>query len=454
MKHDLSSATEEQRYIFTDFIKQAQLALKGDSDYEVFAIQGFAGSGKTWLSALIIDELLELGMKVAVTSPTHKAVRVSLNMLKNNGIDTNSPLMYPGTIHHFLNLKLDHGFADDGTADNVTTKAKLVVNKFNECLEYVDVLIVDEASMVSGELYDHALKTLGDRCKIILFIGDSYQLLPVDDEDSSIFLKDDIFHYKLTKVVRQAEDNIIIAKSQELIKAMDQKTYYPSVNDYFVNITEDTEGIKLLKSNVELFELYFSDFKDKMTGAYTNKVVNQFNEYIRYTLYQETKFICDKDELVFQETYTDSKGNIIVSNGEIIEVATCKLTTDIDKFKIWKIVSKKNELGECVRFNVLDPSSYNEFNDLLDKYLADAKIAKGYDRSKAWKKYFKLKEKYAKVRYNFSSTIHKLQGSTYQNMYFDMRGLDYFYRMNRDNVLRLVYVGITRASDQVFILQD
>ncbi len=37
-----------------------------------------------------------------------------------------------------------------------------------------------------------------------------------------------------------------------------------------------------------------------------------------------------------------------------------------------------------------------------------------------WKKYFRLKDAYANVQYIFASTIHKLQGSTYDTVYIDL----------------------------------
>jgi len=444
----LETATEEQKNIHNSFIKSVFSKLDGEQlETDMFSIQGFAGSGKTWLTAKIIETLIKAGIKISTTTPTHKAARVVKEMLLENGINHESEdLLKISTIHHFLNLKLDYGFGEDGSADNVTTKPKLVPNKYNECLDYVDVLIVDESSMIGNNLYEEIMKIIDDRAKIVLFIGDPYQLLPVEDENNTIFQKEEIKHFILSKVVRQNEDSDIIKKSQELINILKTQQFPTSIYELF---TESSNGIEIVTNDTLFLGKYFNDENDKMTGAYTNNTVDQYNNFIRYhTQDKVLDYLVDDDELVLQSSYTNSKGDILINNGEVVKLAKVTYTKDqANGLNIWKCVTE-----DKLYFTVLDPSSYTEHKAMLDKLILEAKQATGYNRSKAWKLFFRLKEKYARVKYNYSSTIHKLQGSTYGNMYFDIRGLDKFYRMDRDSVIRLCYVGITRAKDNVFIL--
>jgi Holliday junction DNA helicase RuvB len=69
-----------------------------------------------------------------------------------------------------------------------------------------------------------------------------------------------------------------------------------------------------------------------------------------------------------------------------------------------------------------------------------------------WDKYFKLRDFFSDVQYVFASTIHKLQGSTYETVYFDLLSLLNNRNISKDSMFRLVYVAITRAKSKVKIL--
>jgi hypothetical protein len=139
----------------------------------------------------------------------------------------------------------------------------------------------------------------------------------------------------------------------------------------------------------------------------------------------------------------------VFQNGEQITLEKVKLIMDASNgLMYWRCYANEKPI------NILDPQSYPAYQEKLKVRLDFAKKAKGNDKRKAWQDYFKLKGRYANVKYSFASTIHKLQGSTYNDMYFDMRDLEYFYSKDKDNVLRLIYVAITRASNCLYILKD
>ena len=64
-------------------------------------------------------------------------------------------------------------------------------------------------------------------------------------------------------------------------------------------------------------------------------------------------------------------------------------------------------------------------------------------------KYFKLRDAFADIQYVFASTIHKLQGSTYNTDYIDLASLINNSRIPVDLKYRLAYVAITRARKQI-----
>ena len=58
---------------------------------------------------------------------------------------------------------------------------------------------------------------------------------------------------------------------------------------------------------------------------------------------------------------------------------------------------------------------------------------------------------FANVQYIYSSTIHKLQGSTYETCYVNVYDLITNDFMSLDEKYRLLYVAITRASKDIKI---
>ncbi len=431
---------KKQKEIFNDFIHNVELLKENKLENKIFSLIGSAGTGKTWLTSKIIHEILNIGLEVAITTPTHKALGVISKMLQKEKIEEK---VLQSTIHHFLNLKMDYGFGDDGSADNVTTKPKLVFNKFNMCLQYVDVLIIDESSMISEELYNLTLKVLDDRTKMILFVGDQFQLLPVEGGENIIYNHPDIVHYELTETVRQKADSSIIKKANEIRDYIKYKQYPANIYDIFQNTDEI-----VIRQESEFLPYYFEDPSEKMVGSYTNKMVDQYNEYIRYIELNTFEYLTDDDEIVFQKPYTNSMNEVIFQNGEQVKIQSTKLVEDIST-GVWYWRTKAN--GRL--FNILDPNSKTRHHDKLQELLETAKLMKGKNRSAAWKAYFKLLNRYALVKYAFASTLHKLQGSTVESMYFDMRDLGKFYRMDPDNTLRLIYVATTRPSNTLNILK-
>jgi len=96
---------------------------------------------------------------------------------------------------------------------------------------------------------------------------------------------------------------------------------------------------------------------------------------------------------------------------------------------------------------------------MLENKIKEAKTAKtGYEKKIKWTEYYNLKEKYASIKFNYSSTVHKLQGSTYDTVFIDIRKMQslYKYSNNREKefLYRLLYVAVTRASKNINILME
>lgn len=163
---------------------------KKDRDVMRFiTLGGYAGTGKTTLLAELRKSLAELDkhLKIGFVSYTGKAARVLKTKLKEEKI------LYPqdtvGTIHSLI-------------YSPVTNEREEIVGwKIKDKIDR-DLIIVDEGSMVDGQIWTH-LQSYG---KPIIVVGDHGQLPPIAG-NFNLMQKPDLL---LTEIWRQEKDNPII----------------------------------------------------------------------------------------------------------------------------------------------------------------------------------------------------------------------------------------------------
>ena len=166
-----------------------------------FVLAGLAGTGKTTIVRYFMDKLNLHPDDVAFVAYTGKAALVLTTMGT------------PATTIHTL-IYMAH-------VDPITKNVTFV--KADKLEKPLRLIVVDEASMVSGEIQED----LESFNVPIIYIGDHGQLPPVQGE-SKLMLNADI---KLEKIHRQAEGNpiIFLAKMARLGAKLPFKTYGPGV---------------------------------------------------------------------------------------------------------------------------------------------------------------------------------------------------------------------------------
>ena len=449
-----NTLTPHQKEVFNNIINDitmnTQSILKSNDIYDnLLSLSGPAGTGKTYLTTQIVEYFIEnknvLDDGVCVTAPTHKAVSVLSSILRENKIQATRK-----TIHSFLSIK---PFKDFKTGEE-----KFSVDKTTKLPPCATLLIIDESSMISANLYEYILEAIEDgRVNTVLFIGDPYQLLPVDNSKTEIFTLRQ--QYKLTEIVRQAKDSYIIKIATKLRERI--------ANQDFINLKQFFHENH--ESEIEFFhnkDEFIADFyknknwhkEDKILGSYTNKSVDAFNKTIRGQFWREKgqltpPTLLPGDMLRFLDAYSVNNVNMY-HNGQIItiEEATPHFHETLE-IKYWdcKVVGAFSQQV----FRVVDPSSKLVFNDKLNKIAKLAKKAQkmknGYKAKQYWEVFFETRDMFANVQYIFSSTIHKLQGSTYDDSYIDLFSLADHNFISDDYKYRLTYVAITRARKNIKI---
>ncbi len=442
-----STLNSDQLNLYHAITNKIEDIIKTDMAWDnIISLMGAAGTGKTYLTTKLIEYFLAKKYTVATTTPTHKALSVLRANIEDSTVKDH-PKLTLSTIHSFLNIKPVTNYS--------TGTQKFVIDKTSQNTHSVDLLIVDESSMVSIELYKYVIDAIeNSRVKAVLFVGDKYQLLPVNDKNQIL---DKIKNtYELTDIVRQVKDSYII-KIATTIREMIQEQNYTTLNSFFTK--NHTPNIEFYHNSDEFYQDFckndnWSD-EDKIITSFKNSEVDKHNRIIRNSYWkskgkstQNIAALLKNDTIVFQDSYTiDDK--VLYHNGDIVKITYAKKeylgALNID---YWCCKSKSGD-----DFNVIDPNSSKKFNFVLTQMAKEAKTEKNYQkREQLWLVFFQTKGLFANIKYNFASTMHKLQGSTYESVYIDLMNLEYLEKTNKDELFRLLYVSLTRASTNIIIL--
>ncbi|MCW2991264.1 MAG: ATP-dependent RecD-like helicase [Solirubrobacterales bacterium] len=149
-------------------------------------LTGGPGTGKSWTMRALVDAVVGGGRRVRLCAPTGKAAR---RLAEATGADAT-------TIHRLLEWSGEEGGFTRDESDPIPG---------------ADLLVVDEASMLSLRLADALFRAVGPRTHVLL-VGDSDQLPPV----GAGRVLDDLIEsgavpaVRLTEIFRQARRSLIV----------------------------------------------------------------------------------------------------------------------------------------------------------------------------------------------------------------------------------------------------
>ena len=174
---------------------------------------------------------------------------------------------------------------------------------------YYDIIIIDECSMISKKILS-ILISLSRKIKgKIIFIGDSYQLPPVNENIS------DVFNLKVNKIslshIVRCSDNVV--KFSESIR-----------NSIDTNANISTKGckgehFKTYKNGAKWLDSYISSFdvnNNDVLLAYTNNRCKEINNYIRNQIYGDlcTTTFVPNEIIVFNNFYKETPIKLVASS--------------------------------------------------------------------------------------------------------------------------------------------
>jgi len=457
--------------------------LDDDAD-DGFVLKGYAGTGKTFLVKRIIEYIISTypKVKVAITAPTNKAVRVLQIDNPFNADDASSSSVFKdvfggrnrvsySTIHKLLGLK--EQISDSGIQS-------FVQDKLNDSsiTEYA-FLIIDEVSMLDDDIcravMEHSSK-VG-----IIFMGDPAQIPPVKRIDSIPLRKQDEYKLKvavLRKIMRQTGEHPVVDASFLIRNNLRVAQPIPKLE---TNLNKERKGIIFVNAETEkntivsILKQYFNcpqfdeDPDYAKVIAWTNTRVQFFNKLIRQIRYGKDaaafeigeKLVANRP--IFEEQYNKFWGNskwvsLLTTSDEMevtdIIIRKKKFTEGNLQFypkvyeltvEVWDAVNRKTETKTIF---VIHEDSLDEYAKLLEEAKELAKTARN---KSVWAVYFNIQKWSANVGYNYAITAHKAQGSTYKMVLLDEENID-----KNSNVLernRIKYTAYSRPTDLLYILR-
>ena len=514
-----------------------------------FILTGSAGTGKTTLITEIIKQDSLKKKKIVLSATTNKAVSVMQKMYNVSNKNINFT-----TIHKLMQIK--RVINADGT--------EVFMFNFNEnpssntkSLFFYDIIIIDESSMISKELACEIL-SLSEKIKgQIIFIGDMYQLPPINEISSDVF-KIKAISYNL-EIVERSKNNIVKysnafrnhIKNSEKIKyknILDDdvsiiKLFDDWLKEYLVIFKKDPLSIILAYTNSQCFRvnglirnklfnnpsdkyikgelIVFNNFYHNIAQKYyssqhaiiydiniTQYVVDEFSfdflfnlkldirktEQIEKLLTKKEKNeddlicpICFEEEKEFGETLCGHAFcmdciKIWLTNNKSCPYCRMVLTDKGLKIKddenLSKIINEIKDKISTMNYKVyeLKLEGYISENDTVRviheddiyRFNADTKFIsenlikikknlskKQNDRlvktvlQRLWEFYYYLIiDKFADISYGYAITVHKSQGSTYNNVFVDMNNICKTIK-DKNQLHKCIYTAITRASKKL-----
>ncbi len=211
-------------------------------------LSGGAGVGKSYLTSKIIDIFQDNAKNVVPLGST------GISAVNIGGY----------TLHSFFIFGIASNLDELRNQDKKNSSR---INELKKILKEVDLIIIDEISMVSARLMDmiyYRLDSLGYSGKLMV-VGDFYQLPPITKQNSNSLFKDEIFAFEssawgrfnfksviLEEVKRTSDKEFIkiLSKIRKGICDKDVKKYLSNLRDN--KIVDEIEPTYLFARNLEV----------------------------------------------------------------------------------------------------------------------------------------------------------------------------------------------------------
>jgi exodeoxyribonuclease-5 len=381
----------------------------------LITVVGYAGTGKTVLLSMLRKELDKIfpGLRAAMITFTGKASTVLETKLRqNNAIYYGD---FVGTIHSLM--------YKPQTIYDPNLKRKVIVGWSKRRTEeiLVDVILIDEASMVSNNI----MADLSSYKLPIIAFGDNGQLPPINERTNLLDNPD----YKLKEIHRQALESPIIKLAHFVRRGGKIPVNAMYSKDVFKLSWKDPNCQKMLdKIKIDDDCIFLCGFNS--TRVKLNDIIRKKLGFKHPEPYPTERIICLKNNY-----------NSKLMNGQISTV-------------LWYMPEMKNGW----RLTIL-PDDFDEpFETLANTICFGKEQYPLYDFLRTKKSADFEREVFKRgfasydfFDYGYACSVHKSQGSEWDRVIlFEQRT----HRWDDSYYAKWLYTAVTRAKKKLFIIND
>jgi len=416
--------------------------IEGRLDLPFFTLTGGPGSGKSYMIREALSRTSMYMFDRSAAAVAHAAKNVI-----SEAFDHSIPCY---TVAQWLGMRVSYS----DTGEIIFKRDKKSVAK----LKAYKLAILDEASMISDELYDEIMQIVINHGIKLITIGDVSQLSPVKQEhDSKFFDKIDAeltipMRFTgpiadLTKIYRDEIESINNGYSGNIF-ALNEGT---SRKDAY---NKELDSGYYFKNNIyELVKQVGDEVKSNPTNlnfsrmlAYKNSTVDLLNRNVRKYIYGDNLKQFEKGEIVISKGGFTVNKQTIIHNGKLLRVET---TMPINgPFNIPCISIKFKNFDTQVNVVVVEYSPYavQQYNNIKDNLFKNAKRD-----PKQWVYYYEFINSFAYFDYAYSLSAYKSQGQTLTNVYVMEGEIMQVKPLTLKQKFQALYVAMTRASKNLYI---
>jgi len=378
----------------------------------ICVLTGHAGSGKT-----TVMKEIDRRTKAVWCAPSHQAKNVLANMIKHGDVNT---------IASALGLRPVKNYGGGGGTKFLPVGKSILDNE--------KIAIFDESSMIDDEQLKWILEK---NISKILFCGDPAQLPPVMSLKSPVFDRN-YPTYHLSKVFRQAEGSPIL--------------------DFATDIREtggknpDKYGIKHVGLNLENVMEFYRRYPDGVAVCPTHKEKEFVNTAARkvFDVENSDKPFLKGERLLLESPIEPPNGP---QNGDMVTISSNPKDVYFQGFRVWEMQIVTRKLEEFYDIRVPNDESERKAIENQIRKLSKEYRACGSEQRKSHlaREMDLLTEGITQAGAGYGVTIHKAQGSTYEDVLFLTGGMRFFRTAAEKK--KMAYTACTRAAKNLILCE-
>lgn len=371
---------------------EQRVAIEDSYLRDFLIITGGPGTGKTTIMRGITELYRQLNKlsyeklqeKIALLAPTGRAAKRM----------SETTLLRASTIHRFLKWQKETN--------------KFQVNEYNK--SKVELVILDEASMVDTYLMASLLKGISANCAIIM-VGDDHQLPSVGPGQllHDLIESEKLPVVKLEQLYRQGKDSNIINLAYDIRKKeIDESIFNEDEDLTFIKCTPDQVVSNIMDICRTYTDYSYKDFQVLVPMYKTIVGIDEINKHLQDVFNPKSK---NKKELKI--------GDVIFREGD-------------------KVIQLSN---------MPDDNVYNGDIGIVSSIKTSPKKEIEIDFDNNTVRY--TPANFMNFRLAYAISIHKAQGSE-----FEVVIMPIVHNYNKMLYQKLVYTGVTRCKKNLFIVGD